>query len=214
MHHSFPISLAVGVLLGVSYVAHATNPDEPVWLDSKGHVVRDGRGECVRTMYWTAANMIEACGGKPAPVMMAPPAPKPVPAPVAQPAPAPKPMPVAPSAPKPVTLRGDTSFRSGSSELSPAARAEIAGVVGGIRKMSKVTAIRVAGHTDSSGPDAANQSLSEARANAVRDALIEDGIDGALISATGYGESRPIADNATAAGRASNRRVEIEIDGY
>ena len=78
--------------------------------------------------------------------------------------------------------------------------------------MENVTAITVSGHTDSSGSDGANQKLSETRANAVRNALIEDGIDGSLVSATGYGESRPIADNTTAAGRATNRRVEIQFD--
>ena len=67
------------------------------------------------------------------------------------------------------------------------------------------------GHTDSVGKDAANQKLSEGRANAVRDDLIERGVAPERIEAIGYGESRPIDTNDTEEGRQNNRRVEIEI---
>ena len=71
--------------------------------------------------------------------------------------------------------------------------------------------IKIIGHTDSVGKDAANQKLSEGRANAVREDLIERGIAPERIEAEGRGESQPIDTNDTEEGRQNNRRVEIEI---
>nr|WP_299382832.1 DUF5723 family protein [Allomuricauda sp.] len=69
----------------------------------------------------------------------------------------------------------------------------------------------VEGHTDSVGSSASNQRLSESRANAVRDFLIQNNIDPSRLTAIGYGEERPIASNATKEGRKQNRRVEINL---
>ena len=69
----------------------------------------------------------------------------------------------------------------------------------------------IEGYTDSVGSDAYNLSLSERRAQAVRDALAQRGVDSARISARGYGKAHPVADNGSADGRAMNRRVEIVI---
>ncbi|MBM7059369.1 OmpA family protein [Pseudomonas sp. UL073] len=75
------------------------------------------------------------------------------------------------------------------------------------------TTTTVEGHTDSVGTDAYNQKLSERRANAVKDVLVNQyGVGGERIQSVGYGESRPVADNATDAGRAVNRRVEAEVE--
>jgi outer membrane protein OmpA-like peptidoglycan-associated protein len=74
-----------------------------------------------------------------------------------------------------------------------------------------ITKVEVAGHTDSQGSDASNLKLSQSRAEAVVVYLIGKGIDPARLDAKGYGESTPIADNATSAGRAENRRVEFVI---
>lgn len=71
--------------------------------------------------------------------------------------------------------------------------------------------IDIHGHTDSQGPDAYNQKLSEARANAVRQYLVDKGIGPERLTAQGFGESEPIAPNNTAAGRAKNRRTEFKI---
>ena len=71
--------------------------------------------------------------------------------------------------------------------------------------------IRIIGHTDNVGKDAANQKLSEGRANAVKDELIQRGVDVERIEAEGRGESQPIDTNDTEEGRQNNRRVEIEI---
>ncbi|MBB4819628.1 MULTISPECIES: OmpA family protein [Pseudomonas] len=75
------------------------------------------------------------------------------------------------------------------------------------------TTTTVEGHTDSVGTDAYNQKLSERRANAVREVLVNQyGVGSERVNSVGYGESRPVADNATDAGRAVNRRVEAEVE--
>lgn len=73
------------------------------------------------------------------------------------------------------------------------------------------TYIDVLGHTDSDGPDAYNQGLSERRARSVADYLALRGVQSARIATRGYGESQPVASNDTAEGKAQNRRVEIKI---
>ena len=75
------------------------------------------------------------------------------------------------------------------------------------------TSTTVEGHTDSVGTDAYNQKLSERRAGAVREVLVNQyGVSAERVGSVGYGESRPVADNATEAGRAVNRRVEAAVE--
>ena len=74
------------------------------------------------------------------------------------------------------------------------------------------TALQVAGHTDSSGSDSYNQQLSERRASSVANYLRSQGVDPGRLYSVGYGESRPIASNASESGRAQNRRVELLIE--
>ena len=69
----------------------------------------------------------------------------------------------------------------------------------------------IEGHTDSDGSDASNQKLSQERADVVRNALIERGLKAENLSAVGYGESKPVASNKTAAGKAKNRRTEVVL---
>lgn len=69
----------------------------------------------------------------------------------------------------------------------------------------------IEGHTDSDGSDAFNQKLSEARANVVKNALIERGINPSNINAVGFGETAPVASNKTAKGKAENRRTEVKL---
>jgi OOP family OmpA-OmpF porin len=75
-----------------------------------------------------------------------------------------------------------------------------------------IRSIEVIGHTDSTGSATYNQTLSERRAKAVADYLVAQGVNGALFSTKGMGESSPIADNGTAEGRAQNRRVELKLN--
>jgi len=72
--------------------------------------------------------------------------------------------------------------------------------------------VRIEGHTDGQGADAANQALSRQRAEAVRQVLISQGVPGSRIRVVGQGESVPVADNGNEAGRARNRRVEIYLE--
>ena len=73
------------------------------------------------------------------------------------------------------------------------------------------TAIRVSGHTDSSGSDSYNQALSERRATSVAGYFTGSGVSAGRVQAVGYGERYPIAQNNTDAGRQANRRVELEL---
>jgi outer membrane protein OmpA-like peptidoglycan-associated protein len=73
--------------------------------------------------------------------------------------------------------------------------------------------VRIDGHTDAQGSDAYNQALSDRRAASVRAALAAMGVDGSRIEAIGHGETKPLADNRTAAGRQQNRRVEVTLVG-
>ena len=89
---------------------------------------------------------------------------------------------------------------------------ESMGVINEIAKMMKAhedLKLRVEGHTDSDGKKDFNQSLSEKRAAAVKDALVEAGIAPERLMTKGFGESKPVTDNATPEGKANNRRVEF-----
>ncbi len=108
-----------------------------------------------------------------------------------------------------MTLSGD-AFASGQSQLKPEARANLQRVVEFVNR-SPDKAVLIEGHTDSQGSANLNQVLSQKRAEAVRSALLQDGVDGSRLTAVGLGKDRPIADNATSEGRARNRRVEIVV---
>lgn len=106
-------------------------------------------------------------------------------------------------------LSGDV-FPSGQANLRPEARANLARVVEFVNAAGDAP-IRIEGHTDSRGSAKLNQALSQRRAEAVRDALAEEGVDPARMTAVGRGEEQPIASNDSEAGRARNRRVEIIV---
>jgi outer membrane protein OmpA-like peptidoglycan-associated protein len=74
--------------------------------------------------------------------------------------------------------------------------------------------VTIEGHTDSTGSDSYNQMLSQQRAQAVSSVLIRDGVEAVRIDTVGYGESRPVASNATPSGRQLNRRVELTLLPY
>ncbi|MDJ0762203.1 MAG: OmpA family protein [Myxococcota bacterium] len=80
-----------------------------------------------------------------------------------------------------------------------------------LKEHDKIEKVRVEGHTDSDGKDKYNKKLSQQRADAVKAFLVKVGIDDARLEAVGYGEEKPIADNATPEGKEKNRRVEFNI---
>jgi len=109
-----------------------------------------------------------------------------------------------------ITLSGSVLFKSNEATLMPSAQSKLDQVVEALSSAEKRPLV-VEGHTDSQGDDASNQVLSQKRADAVRNYIVQKGYDASLVTAQGIGETRPVADNNTAEGRANNRRVEIVV---
>jgi len=110
---------------------------------------------------------------------------------------------------RPVVLR-NVFFDTGSAALLPASTTELDRLVALLRE-SPALRIQVSGHTDNVGDDAGNQTLSENRAKAVYDYLIQNGITAERLRFKGFGETKPIASNDTPEGRSQNRRTEFVV---
>jgi OOP family OmpA-OmpF porin len=111
-----------------------------------------------------------------------------------------------------VRVELDVKFDFNKSDVKEDSQADIKSLADFMKQYPQTTTT-VEGHTDAIGSDAYNQGLSERRANAVRDVLVnQHGIDSSRVSSVGYGETRPVADNDTESGRAINRRVEAEVE--
>ncbi len=192
------------------------------WRASDGTVWKNGTNElCWRDSGWTPATAAENCDGAikpPPPPAPAPPPPPPPPAPVA-----PKPAvvaPVVPVAPAPppapvqekVTFASDALFDFDKSNLKPSEQAKLSDLVDKTKGVNLEVIIAV-GHTDIVGTSAYNQKLSIARAESVKSFLVGKGVERNRVYTEGKGFSQPAADNKTAAGRAKNRRVEVEVVG-
>jgi OmpA-OmpF porin, OOP family len=109
-----------------------------------------------------------------------------------------------------VLTLGDVLFDTGTATLKPGAATTIDRLAQFMRDYPE-RSVRIEGHTDSAGSEETNQSLSERRAQAVREALLARGLPAERIATLGYGEARPIAGNDSAGGRQQNRRVEIVL---
>lgn len=107
-----------------------------------------------------------------------------------------------------VLTLGDLQFESGRAALAASAQERIVRIAQFLQANPQQQA-RIEGHADSQGALAANQRLSEQRARAVHQALLRQGVAALRLSSQGLGESVPVADNDSAAGRQENRRVEI-----
>jgi outer membrane protein OmpA-like peptidoglycan-associated protein len=107
---------------------------------------------------------------------------------------------------------GDVLFDTGKYALKSEARESLAKFTGIVLSHPGLT-LAVEGYTDNVGSDTFNETLSQQRANSVRDYLIQQGLDPASITATGFGSTMPVASNDTPQGRQQNRRVEIIISG-
>ncbi len=187
------------------------------WRAADGTVWKNGTNElCWRDANWTPATAAATCDGaivapKPAPVVA--PAPAAAPAPVAAPAPAPAPAPVvAPAAPAKVTYAADAFFDFDKAVLKAEGKAKLDDLVSKVKGINLEVIIAV-GHADATGADAYNQKLSVKRSEAVKAYLVSKGIEKNRVYTEGKGEKQPVADNKTAAGRAKNRRVEVEVVG-
>ena len=109
-----------------------------------------------------------------------------------------------------VNLPGDVFFATGSARLNPDFRQVLDKIADNLKAYPNTNVI-IAGYTDNTGNDAVNTPLSRERAEQVRDYLISRGVAGNRIRTEGFGSKYPVADNATAKGRAENRRVEIYV---
>lgn len=193
------ISLAalslVSVMASQAVMAHSSD----YVLDSAGKHPTASDGDCVT--FGGAVNGAD-CHSHDEPVVEAP---------VAEVAPVIEPVAITQS----FTLAGDTSFDTNSAELNSNGKASLDAFVNTLAGTEglEVDSIFVVGHADSRGSDAYNQTLSEKRADAVSAYLASAGIDSSVLSASGAGESKPVASNDTASGRAQNRRVELEVLG-
>ena len=194
----------------------ANKPYSAYVQDARGVIVRDPYGLCWRTGYWTPADAVPGCdaplcvepekleNGK----CVAPPPPPVVEAPVAAPAAVVAPV---PSSEK-VSYAADAFFDFDKAVLKPAGKTALDDLTSKLGGMNLEVIIAV-GHTDSVGTDAYNQKLSVRRAESVKAYLESKGVESNRIYTEGKGEKQPVADNKTDAGRAKNRRVEIEVVG-
>lgn len=189
--------------------AHAA---EGVYYDPSNAASADGKTvgyELFRTIGCPGKQLLDAPCKVPAPapepeqVVAAEPVAAPAPAPAyVAPAPAPE-----PAAPQKLVLEG-VNFDFDKATLRQEDIGSLDNDVETLKSWGDVD-IEVAGHTDSMGSDAYNMKLSKQRAEAVRNFLISRGVAADRLTAKGYGESQPVADNATEEGRFKNRRVEL-----
>ena len=173
--------------------------DEGYWFNSSGEVWRNSAGECVHTNYWAIEQAIVGCDGKEAEVAEE------------------EPAPVAPVAIAPA--EGKVNFAFDSSDLDAGATSAIDALVSDAKSKGNIQSVRVTGHTDRVGTEDYNMALSQRRAGAVNDYLVENaGIDPQMIELVGKGESEPLELCEGMRGQtaldclAPNRRAEIVFD--
>jgi outer membrane protein OmpA-like peptidoglycan-associated protein len=109
-----------------------------------------------------------------------------------------------------LVMASDITFDTNVAQVKPQFYQTLAAVGEVLREYNR-TIVEVSGHTDSQGATDYNQRLSQDRAYSVANILSQNGVDGRRLIPAGFGETRPVANNATVQGRAQNRRVEIQI---
>lgn len=195
MNKTLKLMLAALITISASSVmAQPKNVDN--WVNSTGTPWRNGDGTlCWRDATWTPATAAANCDGwlAPKPAAAAAPASK-----VAQ---------------KKITLQADTLFDFDKSTLKSEGVATLNKIAGDIKKM-KLEVVIIVGYTDSVGSDAYNIGLGQRRANAVKSFLTNaGGVEATRVYTESKGKADPVASNATAEGRAKNRRAVIEVVG-
>lgn len=157
------------------------------WTSQAG-AVKDTSGLCWRDSNWTPATAEKGCDGAPVAVKVE------------------KPL------AKKVTLLSDTLFAFDSSVITAEGREQLNQVVAQINR-TNVEVIVATGNTDSIGTDAYNMKLGQRRADSVKAYLVSQGVQPGRVYTSSKGKTDPVASNATAEGRAKNRRVVVEIIG-
>jgi OOP family OmpA-OmpF porin len=188
------------VLAGVVTVAAGATSAQSVdnWVNSTGTPWRNGDGTlCWRDAAWTPASAAKGCDG-----FLEPKAAAAKPAAAAQPK----------VTQTKITLQADTLYDFDKATLKPEGKATLDKVAADLGKI-RLEVIIAVGNTDSVGSDAYNQALGQRRAQSVKAYLISKGVDGGRIYTESKGKSNPVATNATAEGRAKNRRTDIEVVG-
>jgi len=190
MNKTLKVLLASVITVSASAVS-AQNVDN--WVNSTGTPWKNNDGTlCWRDNSWTPATAAKGCDGA-----LVPKAAAPAPAGVAQ---------------SKITLQADTLYDFDKATLKPEGMATLDKIARDLSKI-KLEVIIAVGNTDSVGTDAYNMALGQRRAQSVKAYLVSKGVDGSRIYTESKGKSNPVASNATAEGRAKNRRTDIEVVG-
>ena len=183
------------VLAGVISVAATATSAQNVdnWVNSTGLSWKNGDGTlCWRDASWTPATAAQGCDG-----FLAPKAAAAAKSSVTQ---------------SKITLQADTLYDFDKATLKAEGQATLDKIAKDLSKI-KLEVIIAVGNTDSVGTDAYNMALGQRRAQSVKAYLVSKGVDGSRIYTESKGKSNPVASNATAEGRAKNRRTDIEVVG-
>ena len=189
MNKTLKLMLA-GVITVAATAASAQNVDN--WVNSTGTAWKNGDGTlCWRDNSWTPATAAKGCDGAIAPKAAG------AASGVSQ---------------SKITLQADTLYDFDKATLKPEGQATLDKIARDLSKI-KLEVIIAVGNTDSVGSDAYNMALGQRRAQSVKAYLTSKGVDGSRIYTESKGKSNPVASNATAEGRAKNRRTDIEVVG-
>ena len=185
MNKTLKVLLASVITVSASAAMASDN-----WENSTGTNWRNGDGTlCWRDSSWTPATAAKGCDG----ALTAAPA-------------------AAGVSQSKITLQADTLYDFNKSDLKPEGKATLDKIAADLKKI-KLEVIIAVGNTDSIGTDAYNMALGMRRAQSVKTYLVSKGVDGSRIYTESKGKSNPVASNATAEGRAKNRRTDIEVVG-
>ena len=182
------------VLAGVISVAATATSAQNVdnWVNSTGITWKNGDGTlCWRDASWTPATAAKGCDGFLAPKAAAP---------------------ASSVTQSKITLQADTLYDFDKATLKAEGMATLDKIARDLSKI-KLEVIIAVGNTDSVGTDAYNMALGQRRAQSVKAYLVSKGVDGSRVYTESKGKSNPVASNATAEGRAKNRRTDIEVVG-
>lgn len=179
--------ITLPLLIAAAGQAGAHETDTGYWVDSQGQPVVDSYGNCVRTGRWDENSIAPAgCDGDSKEY----------------------------AALRHISLAAGATFEFDSAALKSEGKQQLDDIASKIVRLGdRVESIHVDGHTDSVGADDYNMDLSVRRARSVSDYLVSQGVDAEKITTRGHGETQPVADNSTNAGRQQNRRVEIRVEG-